>query len=187
MFIALGVVHFSLDKFENLPEKKLSAQDFDAINLVQTGDNSFVSTSNDPQLIYSSAQPIRSITYTLKKGGNGAVAVYYIDDNGDFSAKKCVLPSFKRGNYLEFILPHKDIYKVRIDISGVKDEHIEWEKFTVNTNVVLDNYFNITTMDIAKFLFLPIFAASIIIILKEIFSFYTKKVKIICEKHHKQR
>ena len=181
VFAVEGVVHFAYDRVTMPPEEQIDFSNFEIVNMRQTGENTFVSVSNDPyfKMISGDIYDMHTVRYKLGKATTGARSLYYTTSKElMYSGKNAIIVKDKEeDNIFEFILPMKDIKRIRLDVSGAVGEEIIIEELTINYRPEFIEYYKIEAMDIAKFIVLPPVIASVIFFIMDLFRYYIKKEK----------
>lgn len=178
-YLIFGLFNFAYNLITIKEEINIPLSSVATENLKQIDENTFISVTNDPQLIIDidlEKLDARTIKYTLSQGGTGEKALYYQTDKlSEYSGKRCIMPKGKQSQEVEYILPNKNISRIRLDISGTGGETIKVESITVNYKPHFIEYFNLSPMTIARLLILPLLIGSVLGYIIEMYEFYIKK------------
>lgn len=180
VFLAEGVVHFAYDRITMPPEEEIDFSNFEIINMKQTGEKTFVSVTNDPyfEMIDGDRYVMHTVKYILHSETSGARSLYYTTTKEPmYSGKNMIIAKDKGDNIFEFVLPMEEIRRVRLDMSGAFNEVIDIDKIIINYRPDFIDYFSITEMDVAKFIFMPPVIASVLFFIWDLFRYYIRKEK----------
>ncbi len=177
-YLISGIFNFVYDRVKMPEEQKLDISQFYAENMKQIDEKTFVAITNDPQFIFLNNEniDIHTIKYTLKQGGTGSKALYYITQKDNvWSARKMLLPKAKEQREVKYILPKNNIKSIRLDVSGTFVEIIEFDEIIINYRPKFIEYFSVTYMQIAKFIVIPLIISSVILYFYDLYEHYFKK------------
>lgn len=177
-FLLQGVVHFVYDKATMPPQQTLDISEFEVLDMKQTGDNTYVSVTNDPQfvLVDSTKYEIHTVKYTLAQQCTGAKCIYYATaKQPQFSGKNMIIAEENGTTTVEYILPMCKSNRIRLDVTGDIAQQIIVEEIVINYQPSFLSYFDIDEMTVVKFLVIPPVLVSVIMFVVELFYHYIKK------------
>ena len=180
MFLLEGVVHFGYDRITMPPEQEIGFSDFDIVNMKQLDETTFLSVTNDPYFEMTNGDRYRmhTVKYVLREGTTGARSLYYTTTKEPlYSGKNMIVVDDNGDNVFEFILPMEQVRRIRLDMSGTFNEIIAVESIVINYRPGFTDYFSLTAMDLAKFIFLPPVICAVIFFAMDLFRYYVKKEK----------
>lgn len=178
LFFAEGVVHFAYDRIVMPPQETIDYSNFETVDMRREGENTFVSVSNNPyfEMVDGDRYDIHTIKYTLKQPCTGTRGLYYTTSKQPmYSGRNMLIAKDNGTNTVEYILPMRDIRRVRLDVSGTVGEVIEVEEIVINYRPSFTDYFTVDEMDIAMFVFLPPVLAALLLYLVDLYRHYIKK------------
>ncbi|MBR5251394.1 MAG: hypothetical protein IKV52_01050 [Oscillospiraceae bacterium] len=178
LFVVQGVVHFAYDRITMPSQQTLDISEFEVLDMKQTGENTFVSVTNDPQfvLIDSTKYRIHTVKYTLAQPCSGAKCIYYANDRQpQFSGKNMIIAEENGTTTVEYILPMNKTNRIRLDVTGDLAQIIVVDEIIINFRPSFFRYFDIDTMTVAKFLVIPPILVSVIMYVVELFFHYIRK------------
>ena len=178
VFLLEGAVHFAYDRIKMPPEETIDYSNFEIVNMKQIDDNTFLSVTNDPyfEMIDGDRYKMHTVKYILKQDTTGSRSLYYTTSKEPmYSGKNMIVAKDSGDNVFEFILPMRQIRRVRLDMSGSFNEVIAVESIVINYRPDFADYFSVTAMDIAKLIFLPPVVSAVILYLVDLFRYYVKK------------
>jgi len=178
VFLLEGAVHFAYDRIKMPPEETIDYSNFELVNMKQIDDNTFLSVTNDPyfEMIDGDRYKMHTVKYILKQDTTGSRSLYYTTSKEPmYSGKNMIVAKDSGDNVFEFILPMRQIRRVRLDMSGSFNEVIAVESIVINYRPDFADYFSVTAMDIAKLIFLPPVVSAVILYLVDLFRYYVKK------------
>ena len=178
VFLLEGAVHFAYDRIKMPPEETIDYSNFELVNMKQIDDNTFLSVTNDPyfEMIDGDRYKMHTVKYILKQDTTGSRSLYYTTSKEPmYSGKNMIVAKDSGDNVFEFILPMRQIRRVRLDMSGSFNEVIAVESIVINYRPDFADYFSVTAMDIAKLIFLTPVVSAVILYLVDLFRYYVKK------------
>jgi len=178
VFLLEGAGHFAYDRIKMPPEETIDYSNFELVNMKQIDDNTFLSVTNDPyfEMIDGDRYKMHTVKYILKQDTTGSRSLYYTTSKEPmYSGKNMIVAKDSGDNVFEFILPMRQIRRVRLDMSGSFNEVIAVESIVINYRPDFADYFSVTAMDIAKLIFLPPVVSAVILYLVDLFRYYVKK------------
>lgn len=179
LFIGADTFRFAYNFFTMPQEQVLDISWFEQADLKQTGENTFLSVTNNPRLILHeyAGFDVRTIKYTLSKGGTGIRTLYYTTESQpEFSGKNGVLPQYNAENEIRYILPESNVQKVRLDIGGTFAEEFVIDEIVINYRPSYFEYISLTAMDIFKIIVVPLILSSVIFYIFDLFEHYKKYI-----------
>lgn len=97
----------------------LAITELELVSLEPRGENEWMATNADPQLIWVNpdGRRVRSLTLQVQHGGRvGEMALYYLKAYGEpFSREQRVFPVQNADGSYTFLLPETDVYALRLD------------------------------------------------------------------------
>ncbi len=164
-----GMFNFVLDIIFMPSPQVLTVSDFTLHQLELTGDNTLISTGNDPQLILNSnGQKLRTISYSLKEDANGEICAYYAKSGEDFSNFNRLFPSFGQYSEAFYVFPQNNVDTIRIDLGTIIGANFEFESIVLNENIPFLTYFKLQSRTFIVLLLLPILICGLWQFIKEI-------------------
>lgn len=141
------------------PAKALTPEDFELVDLAPLGDGRYTALSGDPQMLLPGTvdgAPVRTVAYALTQGGQETVCAYYTRQEGqDFSDRMRLWPDFGQMQQALYVLPRGGVATVRLDVTSVAGDVLDFAYITLNAHVPLWRYFTPGPMAVALFLTLP--------------------------------
>lgn len=180
VFLLEGVVHFAYDRITMPPEQQIDYSNFEIINMKKLDDNTFLSVTNDPyfEMIDGDRYKVHTVKYILKQPTTGARSLYYTTSKQPmYSGKNMIVVEDDGSNIFEFVLPLRQIRRIRMDMSGTFNEIIAVDKIIINYRPDFIDYYSLSAMKIAKFIFLPPVISAVIFFVMDLFRYYIKKEK----------
>lgn len=177
-FLLEGAVHFVYDRIKMPPEEIIDYSNFEIVNMKQIDENTFLSVTNDPyfEMIDGDRYKMHTVKYILKQDTTGSRSLYYTTSKEPmYSGKNMIVAKDSEDNVFEFVLPMRQIRRIRLDMSGTFNEIIAVESIIINYRPDFADYFSVTAMDVAKFIFLPPVVSAVILYLMDLFRYYVKK------------
>ncbi len=172
-------------------QQELTFDDFELVNLQVLDETTLISTSNDPQMIYTSTNSnITSIYYCLENSAIGVINAYYtLGAQEDYSNLKRLAPNFGQSKSAFYIIPEKEAVKIRLDLGSLHGQKYVFSEITLNKNIPFWRNFALTNRQVIYLSILPLMLNAIIIYIYKVVKNYInilKEKKELKVKAHKQ-
>ena len=160
----------------------LTAQDLTPVNLQATGDNTYQTETEDPQLLWDNpdGRRIRSLTLTAAFSASPReICLYYTTAPGeDYSVEHRVFPTEGPDGSYRFVLPHTPVASLRLDpcspLTG-QPIAVTLESLTGNGPVPVWQYFAPGWFGLVQAVLYTALACALLCIVRDAVMWYKKK------------
>lgn len=138
-----------------------SAEDFTLNALVEKEDGVYVTTDTDPYMTIKLDRAVKKVEFSADYYVSpGEIVLFYTKSpEQDFSyANYCIAHTDSDGSY-RFDLDGKYVCQIRIDPTSIGGNRINLGEITVNNNITLADYFNLSALTLFRIFALSCVAA----------------------------